>query len=115
VPQKVAQACAVGQAFLDADEKGFEVGRPRMAGPTKARVLGLPVRNSRPIEQGEKGAIVLHERVMVKQSGDGRLVKESRRRYHSGGLLVRLSESLIHPLCKKRLFSVKERKRVAQE
>ena len=59
MPQKVAQARAVGQAFSDTDEKGFEISGERMAvRAAKSRLLGLPAVNERPIKEGKELAIV---------------------------------------------------------
>ena len=52
--------------------------------PSASRTLCLPLLDTRPIETGEKGAIVLHQGINVKQLLEHRLVKESRRGYHTG-------------------------------
>src|SRR3989442_420313 len=89
VEQKGAQLRGVDQPFLNAHEKGFEVGRERMTmGAAKGRTVCLPLINKGPIKAGKEGAIVGNEGIDLKQSGHGRLVKTVRRRYHSNNSLV---------------------------
>src|SRR2546427_6938115 len=77
-----------------------------MRGPSTSRVLRLPVVNDRPIEQGKEGAIVLHQRIMLEQSGDRRLVKEMGRGYHSTNLLLLGGMDFVL-LCKRSSSAVK--------
>lgn len=62
-----------------------------MTGATARGVLLLPLVKQGPIQQREKGAVVLDKGIMLKQGSDGGLVKQSRRRYHGSGLLLRVS------------------------
>ena len=86
--QKAAQLGGVEQAFANAQQEGFEVGAFRVGRPSTRGPLRLPVVDHRPIEQREEGAIIGNQGIMLKQRGDGGLVKEIRRRYHGKRLLL---------------------------
>jgi hypothetical protein len=81
--QKAAQLRGVGEAFLLADEEGLEIGALGMSRPSTRGTLGLPRFDDRPVEAGKEGAILGDQGIVRKQSSDGRLVKETRCRYHS--------------------------------
>src|SRR2546430_6588863 len=81
--QEAAQLAGVREAFVLANEEGFDVSALRMSRPSSARTLGLPVVNDGPIKQGKEGAIVFNHGIMLKQSGHHRVVKQIRRGYHS--------------------------------
>src|SRR5258708_32474190 len=74
--KKAPQLAGIDEAFADAYQKGFEIGTLRMGGTATDRTLGLPLLDQGPIEQGEEGTIVLHQRIMLQQMGQGGLVKE---------------------------------------
>ena len=82
--QKATQLARVAHLFPNAYEKGFEIGAFGMGRPSTSRTLGLPLVNERPIQQGEKGAIVLHHGINVEHLLQHRLVKEARREYQTG-------------------------------
>ena len=86
--QEPAQLAGVREAFVLAKEEGFEVSALRMSGASAGRALGLPVVDHGPIKEGKEGAILLNHGIMLKQSGHHRVVKESRRGYHSKKLLL---------------------------
>ncbi|HET7637680.1 MAG TPA: hypothetical protein VFK47_02975, partial [Ktedonobacteraceae bacterium] len=86
--EEAAQVTGVDQAFADADEEGFEVGTFGMSRSSASRALLLALLDEGPIQQGKEGAVVLDQRVMLKQSSHRRLVKEVRCRYHNVGLLL---------------------------
>ncbi len=67
--QKAAQVGAVAQAFLNTEEKGFEVGAQRMAVRAAAGGLaGQPASNDGPIKEGKELPVVGHQQVSVEQS-----------------------------------------------
>src|SRR5581483_8447517 len=90
--QEGAQVGGGEESFANAQEKGFEVGGFGMAvSATIDRAALLPLLNDRPIKQGEEGAIVVDEGIMLQQSSNDGLVKEGRRRYdHDEKLLSRV-------------------------
>ena len=104
--QETTELCGVAEAFLLADEEGFEVGALGMGGPSASRALSLPVVNDGPIKQGKEGAVFGDQRIMIEQRADHRLVKEIGRGYHSKKLLL-LGEMgfLLH--CKRSFAAVK--------
>ena len=85
--QKATQLGGVEKAFADADEEGLEVGTQRMAWPSTGTSLLLPLLDELPIQLGEEATIVLHDCIVLQQSGEDRLVKHRRRRYHELELL----------------------------
>lgn len=79
--QEATQLAGVDHAFANADEEGFEVDDFGMTmGATISRAAGLPLLDNGPIKQREESAVLLHNGIMLKQSGESRLVKEKRRR-----------------------------------
>src|ERR1044071_2591319 len=86
--QKVAQLFGVDQAFFDAEQKRFEIGREGMAvGTITVGAAGKPAVNHRPIKQRKEGTIVLDQGINIEQGSEGGLVKANRCRYHSRRLL----------------------------
>lgn len=76
--EKVSELAAVDQAFLDAHQKGFEVGAFGVRRPPTRRALRLPLLDEGAIEQGEQRAIVSDHGIMSEQLRHGRLVKDAR-------------------------------------
>jgi len=70
----VTQLLCVDQAFLDADEKGFDVSAHGMARSATRRTLLLPVFDERPIKQREERAIVSHHWIILYHLSQGGLV-----------------------------------------
>jgi hypothetical protein len=66
----------------------LEGGGFGVRGPTARGLPSLSSLNDRPIESGEKGAIVSNDGIMSEERGKGGLVKDVRSRYHSMGLLL---------------------------
>src|SRR5205807_7019086 len=81
--QEAAQLAGVREAFVLANEEGFDVSALRMSRPSSGRALCLPLFNHGPIKQRKEGAILFNHEIMLKQSGHHRVVKEIRRGYHS--------------------------------
>src|SRR6266700_3479142 len=104
--QKVAQLTGIDQPFVDADQKGFEVGTFRVRRAPTRRTPLLPLLDEGPIEQGEEGTIVSDNRIIGEQLRYGRLVKDVRSGYHSCKLLL-FSGMWLVILCKRSLFCVK--------
>jgi hypothetical protein len=86
--QEPAQLARVREAFVLANEEGFDVSTLWMARASTSRALGLPVVDHGPRKQRKEGAVLLNHRIMVKQSSHHRLVKEIRRGYHHKQLLL---------------------------
>src|SRR5579859_3306331 len=60
--QKGAQVRRVAQAFLNADEKGFEIGAQGMTvRASKGGALGVPALHDRPLQLGKERTIVSDE------------------------------------------------------
>ncbi|HEY1354521.1 MAG TPA: hypothetical protein VGF67_33335 [Ktedonobacteraceae bacterium] len=86
--EKRTQLRGGDQAFADANEESFQVGRLGMSWATTLGLLSLPLCDQGPIELGEEGAIGGDKRVMVEESGEGGLVKDGGSTYQSMGLLL---------------------------
>ncbi|HEY1351147.1 MAG TPA: hypothetical protein VGF67_16125 [Ktedonobacteraceae bacterium] len=86
--QKTAQLSGGKHAFTETDQEGFQIGAFRMSWAATRGMLGLPLLDHRPVEQGKEGTIVQVKRVMITHGSNGRLAKEGRCRYHSTGLLL---------------------------
>lgn len=86
--EKGTQVGRGAEAFTNADEEGFKVSGFWMGRPASRGSPGFPALDKRPIEQGEEGAVVGDDRIMLKQSSQGSLVKDEGCRYPSRGLLL---------------------------
>ena len=58
-----------------------------MTGAPTSGPLGFPALNNRPIEEGKKAAVFLHQGIMREQLRRHRLLKDHGRRYHRAELL----------------------------
>src|SRR5579885_674530 len=87
--EEATELSGVDESFAKTQEKGFEIGALRMTvGATIDRTALLPLLNEGPIEQGEEGAVILNQGIMLQESSDDRLVKRERRGYDHGGKLL---------------------------
>src|SRR5205085_11425971 len=86
--QEAAQLAGVDEAFILADEKGFEVGAFGMGRAAWARALSLEVLNEGPVEEGKEGPILGDDGIMVKHGGHRGLVKDRGSGYHHKQLLL---------------------------
>ena len=77
--QELAQLGGVAEAFLAADEEGFERGTDGMTGASTGRTLVLPLFNQGPSKEGKEGALLHNHRGMGEQSAPDGLVKKRRR------------------------------------
>lgn len=84
--EKSTQLSGVVEAFADAHQQSFEVGRLGMSRATTRGANSFPTVNHRPIEKGKEGAIVSDDGIKFEQSSECRLVKKTRSRYHSSEL-----------------------------
>ncbi len=76
--QKGAQLATVLVAFLDLDEQGFDVGAFGMRAFAGTRGNRHGIGKHLPVDEGEQGAVALHDGIMFHQQGQGALVKETR-------------------------------------
>src|SRR5258706_10185519 len=87
--QEGVQLGDVGFAFAQLDEEGFDVGGFRMGRWTGPSALRVTIGKLAPVEEGKKGAVALHDGIILTHQRQGRLVKDGRGWYHESKLLYR--------------------------
>ncbi len=73
IQQVGAPAWRAGEMFMDADERGFEVGTIGMSGTAWAARLGRI--DVAPLKEGEVGLVALHDGISITYALQGGLVK----------------------------------------
>jgi hypothetical protein len=86
--QKIPEVRGVDQAFVDAYQKGFEVGTLWMGRAPTRRALLLPVLNQRPIEHRKASARGSDNGIMLEKACKSRMVKDRRSRSQNRKLLL---------------------------
>ncbi len=86
--QEATQVSAIGIAFGELDEQGFDVGAWRVRTLARTQRVERRLRDDAPIEQCEQGAITLHGGIMLDQHVHGALVKQLGFWYDGHGKLL---------------------------
>ncbi len=73
--QKATQLRTGGEAFLDFEQEGFDIGTLRMGSLAGPRGVERGFRNDVPVKEGKEGTVALHNGIMLHEQDHGSLVK----------------------------------------